>query len=187
MRVNVGFWIGCALLSVVVSGCNRYQVIPDHLVKQVNEQLSYDQVRHSPETYRGQTVVWGGEVLSAVRQGDRTKLEVLQLPLNKDHMPEVDNKAASQGRFLAWDTRQEIIDPAIFEKGSKVTIIGEIEGESSKSSDPVSSELPIVAIRDMTLWSKHTSNFYPYHPYYGYGYYGFRPYTFWEGTRVQGS
>src|SRR5689334_20579865 len=107
MKVNAGFWVGCVLLSLVVSGCNRYQVIPDHLAKQVNEKLSYEQVKGSPETYRGQTVVWGGEVLSAVRQGDRTKIEVLQMPLNKDYRPEA-SKAASEGRFLAWDTRQEI-------------------------------------------------------------------------------
>ncbi len=188
MKANAGFWVGCVLISIVLSGCNRYQVIPDHLAKQVNEQLSYEQVKDSPETYRGQIVVWGGEVLSAVRQADRTKIEVLQMPLNKDYVPGFD-KALSHGRFFVWDSRQEIIDPAIFEKGSKVTVIGEIEGKSSTSSDLVSSESPILVIRDMTLWNNSgKTSFYSYHPYYGYsGYYGYRPYTFWEGTRVSGS
>lgn len=186
MKANAGFWVGCALISIVLSGCNRYQVIPDHLVKQVNEKLSYEQVKDSPETYRGQIVVWGGEVVSAVREDNRTKIEVLQMPLNKDQVPE-SSKASSQGRFLALDSRQEIIDPAIFEKGSKVTVIGEIEGKSSKSSDLVSSESPVLVIRDMTLWS-NDSMLYPVRPYYGYGgYYGYRPYVFWEGTRVSGS
>lgn len=98
MKANAGFWVGCVLISIVLSGCNRYQVIPDHLAKQVNEQLSYEQVKDSPETYRGQIVVWGGEVLSAVRQADRTKIEVLQMPLNKDYVPGFD-KALSHGRF----------------------------------------------------------------------------------------
>lgn len=186
MKVNVGFWVGCALFSIVLSGCNRYQVIPDHLVKQVNEELSYEQVKGSPETYRGQIVVWGGEVLSVVREGERTKIEMLQMPLNKDHVPEF-SKASSHGRFFAWDSRQEIIDPAIFEKGSKVTVIGEIEGESPKSSDPVTSDLPVLAIRDMTLWNRQTSSFSPYYDYGYGGYYGYRPYPFWEGTRVSGS
>ena len=188
MKIHAGLWVGCALLSIVLSGCNRYQVIPDHLVKQVNDKLSYEQVKGSPETYRGRIVVWGGEVLNAVREGDRTKIEVLQMPLNKDHIPDVP-KASSRGRFFVLDSRHEIIDPAIFEEGSKVTVIGEIEGKSSKSSDPVSSESPVLAIRDMTLWSSHSRGFLPSHSsyYYGYGYYGHRPYTFWEGTRVPGS
>lgn len=183
MNVHAGFWVGCALLSMVLSGCSRYQVIPDHLAKRVNEKLPYEQVKDSPETYRGQIVVWGGEVLSAVREGDRTKIEILQMPLNKDYVPEY-SKASSRGRFFAFDSRREIIDPAIFEKGSKVTVVGEIQGKSPESPDEVSSHVPIVAIRDMTLWSTHTRSFYPYHPYYGYGYYGYRPYTFWEGSRV---
>ena len=186
MRVNAGFWVGYALVSIVLSGCSRYQVIPEHLVKQVNEKLPYELVKDSPETYRGQIVVWGGEVLSAVREGDRTKIEVLQMPLNKDHVPE-SSKASSRGRFFAFDSRHEIIDPAIFEKGSKVTVVGEIEGTSPDSPDEVSSSVPIVAIRDMTLWSSHQRSSSPYHPYYGYGYYGYRPYIFWEGTRVSGS
>lgn len=186
MKANAGFWVGYALLLIVLSGCNQYQVIPDHLAKQVNEKLSYEQIKDSPETYRGQIVVWGGEVLSSVREGDRTKIEVLQMPLNKNQIPE-SSKASSQGRFLALDSRQEIIDPEIFEKGSKVTVIGEIEGKSSTSSDLVSSESPVLVIRDMTLWS-NDSMLYPVRPYYGHGgYYGYRPYIFWKGTRVSGS
>ena len=48
MKVHGGFWVGCAFLSIVLSGCNRYQVIPDHLSKQVNEKLTYEQVKDSP-------------------------------------------------------------------------------------------------------------------------------------------
>lgn len=186
MRRNIHFFSIGMLLLLFMSGCNRYQVVPDHLAGQVNKELTYEQVKASAEAYQGQVVVWGGEVLNAVQEGDRTKIEVLQMSLNKDHVPEY-SKASSRGRFFAVDSQHEIIDPAIFEKGSKVTVVGEIRGKSPESSTEASSNVPIISIRDMTLWSSHTRPSYPYHPYYGYGYYGYRPYTFWEGTRVPGA
>ena len=188
MKVHGGFVVGCALLSIVLSGCNRYQVIPDHLIKQVNEKLTYEQVKDSPDTYRGQIVVWGGEVLGAVRDNAKTTIEVLEEPLNKDHIP-LESRASSRGRFLAVDGRGEIIDPAIFKEGSKITVIGEIVGLRTKTLDKAAYDFPVVAIRDMTMWDERARSNYPfagYTSYYGYGYYGYRPYTFLEGTRVSG-
>ncbi|BFU90624.1 MAG: hypothetical protein NTAFB01_18110 [Nitrospira sp.] len=185
MKVNAGFWVGCALISIVLSGCNRYQVIPDHLVKQVNEKLSYDQVKGAPETYRGQIVVWGGEVLNAIRDAESTTVEVLEIPLNKDHIP-LNGWASSLGRFLAIDSRGEIIAPAIFKGGSRITVIGEILGSRTETHDKATYDFPVLAIRDMTMWEDRTRANYPfagYSSYYGYGYYGYRPYSF-RGTRV---
>lgn len=189
MKVHNGFWVGCALLSIVLSGCNRYQVIPEQLVNRVNKQLTYEQVKAAPDVTRGQIVVWGGEVLSAVRDNERTTIEVLELPLNKDHIP-LESRASSRGRFLALDSRGEIIDPAIFKEGAKITVIGEVLGLRTEPLDKSAYDFPVVAIRDMTMWDERTRSNYPlsgYSNYYGYGYYGYRPYMFLEGTRVSGS
>ncbi len=185
MKIHAGFWVGCALLSIVLSGCNRYQVIPDHLVKQVNDKLSYEQVKRSPETYRGQTVVWGGEVLSAIRDADRTTVEVLEIPLTKDHFP-LNSPASSRGRFLAIDSRGEIIDPAIFKEGSRITVIGEILDSRTETRAKAAYDFPVLAIRDMTMWEERTRGNYPfagYNHYYGYGFYGYRT-PFIRGTHV---
>jgi outer membrane lipoprotein len=189
MKVYAGFWVGCALLSIVFSGCNRYQVIPAHWADRINKQLSYEQVKGAPDVTRGQIVVWGGEVLNAVRDNEKTTVEVLELPLNKDHIP-LESRASSRGRFLAVDSRGEIIDPAIFKEGSKITVIGEILGLRTETLDKAAYDFPVIAIRDMTIWDEHTTSTYPfagYSNYYGYGYYGHRPYIFWEGARVSGS
>lgn len=186
MKANAGFWVGCALLSIVLSGCNRYQVIPDHLVKQVNEKLSYEQVKGSPEIYRGQIVVWGGEVLSAIRDAESTTVEVLEIPLTKDHFP-LNSPASSRGRFLAIDSSGEIIDPAIFKEGSRITVIGEILDSRTEPLDKATYDFPVVAIRDMTMWENRTRANYPfagYYSYYGYGYYGYRAPFIFRGVRV---
>ncbi|UVT17469.1 MAG: Slp family lipoprotein [Nitrospira sp.] len=189
MKVTPGLCVAYAVLSVFLGGCNRYQVIPERLAAQVNHKLTYEEVKASPDAYKGQIVVWGGEVLTAARETDRTKVEVLQLPLNKDHIP-LDNRASSRGRFLAVDSRGEIIDPAIFEEGSRITVIGEIVGSRTETREKAMYDYPVIVIRDMTVWDGRTKSNYPfagYYSYYGYGYYGNRPYTFWEGTRVSGS
>ena len=100
------------MLLVGVGGCSRYQVIPTHLANHVNREASYEQIKASPNQYRGQLVVWGGEVLKATREANRTVVEILQLPLNNDFTP-VDARTSSRGRFLAYDNKGEIIDPAI--------------------------------------------------------------------------
>lgn len=189
MRRNIQCAVVCMLLLVFMSGCNRYQAIPDHLVDQVNKQLTYEQVKASPAAARGQIVVWGGEVLNAVRDPEKTTVEVLEIPLNKDHIP-LDNRASSRGRFFAIDSRGEIIDPAIFKEGSRVTVIGEILGLRTETLEKAAYDYPVIAIRDMTVWDERTNSNWPlagYHNYYGYGYYGHRPYIFGQGTRVERS
>lgn len=187
MRAIIPISIICTL--VFISGCNRYQVIPDQLAGQVNTTLTYEQVKMAPDATRGQIVVWGGVVLHALRDTGKTTVEILELPLNKDHIP-LDNRASSQGRFLAVDSKGEIIDPAIFKDGSRVTVIGKLLGFRTETRNHATYDYPVLAIRDMTLWDERTRSIYPttgFSHYYGYGYYGYRPYTFWDGTRVAGS
>lgn len=190
MKIYRAALLGTLLLSsFIIGGCNRYQVIPGHLADQVKKELTYEQVKDSPDAYRGKMVVWGGQVLGATREIDRTKVEVLQLPLNQDHIP-LDGRASSQGRFLAVDSHGEILDPAILEEGSRVTVIGEIIGFRTETREKAAYDYPVIAIRDMTVWDERTNSYSPfvgYKSYYGYGFYGRRPYSFPEGAHVSGS
>jgi outer membrane lipoprotein len=177
-----------AFLALLI-GCNRYQVVPKQYQAQLNQTLTFVEAKKSPEAYKGQTVAWGGEVLSATRLPDRTKIEVLQLPLTDDYIPAAE-RVESNGRFLAFDTQGEILDPAVVKEGTRLTIVGQIQGVVSSASDLGPHEYPAIQIRDMTVWDTKASRAVgdPYYgPYYGHFYYGYRPYVFWEGTRVPGS
>ncbi len=66
----------CLLLA-----CSRYEVIPDDLRGEVDRTVTFEQVKGSPSSYKGRLIVVGGEVLSVKRLEDRTRLEVLELPL----------------------------------------------------------------------------------------------------------
>ena len=50
-------------------------------------QITFLQVKATPDSYKGQTVTWGGEVLSARRLKEGTRIEILQLPLASSLRP----------------------------------------------------------------------------------------------------
>jgi len=172
------------------TGCNRYHVIPDDLKGTVNRAVKYEQVKSSPSSYQGQVIILGGEVLSATRLEDKTRIEVLQLPLMDDLTP-VTERTESKGRFVAFDTGTEIVDPAILKEGTPVTIIGEVKSPTEGHVGESQYEFPTLAIRDMTVWNKDNAvgaanRYYAYPAYGSYGYgYGYRPYNFMTGSRVK--
>ena len=110
-----------------VGGCGP-QVIPKELEGQVDRNVSFLQLKESPPAYKGRLVVLGGEVLSAKRGTDSTRIEVLQIPLNSSFEP-VQDRTASQGRFLA--VQDQFLDPATVPVGTLVTVVGEITGTTS--------------------------------------------------------
>jgi len=181
----MGLWL---VAMAALTGCHRYQVIPDHLKQQVNPFVTYPDIRRDPSRAVGQTVVLGGEVLHATRYPDRTRIEILQMPLSQDCVP-AGNRSSSQGRFMAFDQKGEIVDPAILQEGTRVTIIGEVQAPVSEQLDESEYVYPTVAIRDMTIWDLR-AGVAPggplIGPYWGGYPYGVRPYTFWSGTRVAG-
>lgn len=190
MTVSKPLLIAGAMIQILlVAGCNNYRVVPTHLETQVNKRLSYQDAQAHPASSTGQMVVWGGEVLKSTHSPDKTRIEVLQLPLTDDLVPSGE-RTGSAGRFVALDTQGKIIDPAVVPEGTRVTIVGEVQEPATVSSDPGTQEYPMITIRDMTVWDKKMSRAWPrsyYGPYYGHYYYGYRPYVFWDGARVPGS
>lgn len=182
------WWIGWLVVSLVgLAGCHRYQVIPDQLKSQVNQEVKFAEIKRNPSRYQGETVVFGGEVLRATRLQDRTRIDVLQLPLSQDLVPGV-NRASSEGRFIAFDQKGEILDPAVLQEGTRVTIIGEIQSPISEPLGEADYQYPTLAIRDMTVWDVRVgvSPWPTFGPYWGAYPVGVRPYAFWSGTRVAG-
>lgn len=174
-RVTLG--LIAALAVVGLSGCHRYAVIPEELKGKVNRSVSYEQIKTSPSSYRGELVILGGEVLDVKRLQDRTRIEALAAPLSDELVPMTD-QLHSQGRFYAFDTGKEIMDPATLEKGTPITVIGKVMGTTKGQIDESTYDYPTIEIRDLTKWDKMERRRWGYaYPYYG-GYYwgGIRPY-----------
>lgn len=113
-------------------------------------QIPFMQVKATPDSYRGQVVTWGGEILSARRLKEGTRIEVLQLPLNSSLQPTMElNK--SQGRFVAL--QREFLDPATIPPGTFVTVTGEVTGSVTLPLDETEYTYPIVELKTMRVWS----------------------------------
>lgn len=174
---------GFMLLFCLMAACQRYDVIPEKLEKQVARDVTYEQIKDAPSRYSGQLVVVGGQVLSAKRLDERTRIEVLQLPLNDALIP-LNERTRSNGRFIADDRGQEAgkagLDPAIVKEGTPVTIVGEVVGQATIKIDESEQQVPQLRIADITVWDQQRweRDYAHYRPYGGYPYWGAYPYRY---------
>ena len=147
--------------------------------------LTFLQVKTTPDSFRGQSVVFGGKVLAARRQKDSTRIEVLQLPLDQSTRPG-DDLTQSQGRFIAL--QQEFLDPATLPPGTRITVTGEIAGSVTLPLDETDYTYPVINIKRVQVWHELEDATPRTRPYYYMGpgpYWGpywspyWRPWPYW--------
>lgn len=92
------------VLLVMLAGCASTRQTEDGQV------LTFPQVKASPDSFKGQSAVFGGKVLTARRLKDSTKIEILQLPLDQSGRPVYD-LTQSQGRFMLFSENFSIPQP----------------------------------------------------------------------------
>ena len=162
-------------------GCNRPDIVPEHLEGKVDRDLRYAQVKDNPDMFRGQLMLAGGKVLSATRLKEGTRIEVLQIPLNSDLVP--DRPETSRGRFVAMDFGQNVVDPAVLDDNKHITIVGEVVGSTTVKIDEIEKQVPELKVKHITVWDRDNLKAYaPYHGYYapdGWGYRGYYGYPYY--------
>ncbi len=145
--------------------------------------LTFAQVKAAPESYKGQPVTFGGEVLGARRLKEGTRIEILQLPLTSSLQPTME-LSKSQGRFVAL--QREFLDPATIPAGTFVTVTGEVAGSITLPLDETEYAYPIVELKTMKVWVRVEDQPIRIRPYMGPGpYWGpywspyWRPWPYW--------
>ena len=113
--------------------------------------LTFLQVKATPDSFKGQPVVFGGEVLTARRLKDGTRIEILQLPLDKSTRPGYD-LTQSQGRFIA--NQREFLDPATLPPGTSVTVTGEVTGSITLPLDETDYTYSVIDIKQLRVWAR---------------------------------
>ncbi len=193
------FWLKLAAASsllALLAGCTTpYKAtLPPDLTNQLNDSLSFSQIKAFPEEHKGKLVILGGQILSAKRLQDSTELIILQLPLIQQQAPSTE-LTHSQGRYIAY--QQKFLDPATVPPGTRITLVGELSGSVTQKLDETDYTYPTLTIKDFTIWPTYSSDYpryghpYPYwRPYYPYPYaypfwgprgrfYGHYPYGYW--------
>jgi len=145
---SFGILLGAILLFG--SGCvSGPDVVPETLKTQIDPSLTYSKILEEPTSHQGAVVLLGGEVLSAKRLTEGTRLEILQLPLDSSEEPVVD-RTASQGRFLAFES--SFLDPATLPPNTRVTLVGEVTGATNANLDEMDYRYPTLTIKHLHVW-----------------------------------
>lgn len=130
----------------------------------------------------GTQVRWGGIILAAQPEQDRTCFEILSRELGSSMRPrDVD---LTQGRFIAC--QRGFHDPEVFAKGREVTVIGQLQQIDLRKVGDFNYRYPVLAADFITMWPERPDviirDYYDpfYHPWYwgpyrypfAYPYYG---------------
>jgi len=143
---------------LLLVGCTH--VFSERTEKLVDPTISFEQVSKEPQAFVGKYIKVGGVIANTKITKSGTQIEVVQLRLNDDGMPEETNGTA--GRFLATSTG--FLDNMIFKSGRPVALIGEITGVKTLPLGEIEYTYPVIAITEIHLWK--TEDLYPYPPYY---------------------
>jgi len=144
----IGILLGAILL--VGSGCmSGSDVVPEVFKANIDSTVTFPKVLEEPTLHQGTMVLLGGEVLTAKRLKEGTRLEILQLPLDGSEEPVFD-LAASQGRFFAFES--SFLDPATLPPNTRVTLVGEITGATRANLDEMEYRYPTVTIKHLHVW-----------------------------------
>jgi outer membrane lipoprotein len=163
------------VLLITLTACASMQEAGDGSNAQV---LTFLQVKAAPDSLKGRSVILGGNVLMARRMKDGTRIEILQLPLDRSTHPGYD-LTQSQGRFIAF--QREFLDPATLPPGTGVTVTGEISGSITLPFDEIDYTYPVIEIKQLRVWPRQedvTSRLRPYPYYMGPGPY-WRTWPYW--------
>ncbi len=170
-------------LLLTLTGCASMQEAGNGSDAQT-QALTFLQVKAAPDSFQGQSVVFGGKVLTARRQKDGTRIEILQLPLDRSTRPGYD-LTQSQGRFIAL--QREFLDPATLPPGTRITVSGEVSGSITLPLDETDYSYPVIDIKRVQVWAGSEDTAAPrIRPYMGPGpYWGpfwspyWRPWPYW--------
>ncbi len=142
-----------ALLSMAglllnIAGCAR--PFPSRITDQVDRRITYADLNKDPEGYKGKWVMFGGTIVALRTERDgRAYLEILQKPVDSEGRPYY-RSDESGGRFLA--VSNEFLDPAIFQRGRSITVVGEVVGQSVKPLQGITYRYPLLAVQAVHLW-----------------------------------
>lgn len=156
------------VVLVMLAGCASTQEPEDR------QALTFLQVKAAPDSFKGQKAVFGGKVLTARRQKDSTKLEILQLPLDQSGRPGYD-LTQSEGRFIAQ--QREFLDPATLPPGTRIVVTGIVSGSITLPLDETDYTYPVIDIKRVQVWAGPEDVARRTNPYY------MGPGPYWGGYR----
>lgn len=149
------------ILAGILGGCCSH-VMSDAGLIASDRSVTYADIRKNPEAHAGKHVLVGGIIAGTESKGDVIQLEVVQLELMSNGVP--DEKGLSAGRFLA--VSGALLDPLLYRPGLLVTIIGEIKGQRVHKIEGADYRYPLISAKEIRIFrATDLSSSGPAHPY----------------------
>ncbi len=145
-------WCGLATMVMAVLSCAAG--VSEQARSQVTYMGTFAQVQAQPQTYTGETVMWGGKIVQTQPGNNQSELMVLQLELGSQNRPQDDD--SSQGRFLARS--KQFLDPALYPPGTLITVVGRLTGSEERLIGKMAYQYPVVDIIEAKKWPNDTDN-----------------------------
>jgi outer membrane lipoprotein len=166
------------IAAILFSGCAH--VISEDVLKEVNTDINFAELRKNPLAYQGEMVLLGGVIVKVMYKQDRTLLEIYQTEIDREERPV--SLDVSGGRFLA--KYNGFLDREIYRKGREVTVAGKVNGVKIVKLGEIDYHYPYILIKEIHLWKKEKAEIYEPYPWYPMGpwgmwgpwYYPYRPY-----------
>ena len=169
------------IAAILFSGCAH--VISEDVLKEVNTDINFAELRKNPLAYQGEMVLLGGVIVKVMYKQDRTLLEIYQTEMDREERPV--SLDVSGGRFLAQ--YNEFLDREIYRKGREVTVAGKVKGAKIMKLGEIDYHYPYILIKEIHLWKEKKPEIYEPYPWYPMGpwdmwgpwgpwYYPYRPY-----------
>jgi len=156
---NIAYLIFISILF----GCASQAPLQIRKIPQGN--MSVAEVRADTARFIGTEVRWGGVISKVENKAKQTWVEVVGRELRKNAQPKVNGK--SSGRFIA--SFQGFVDPAVYRVGYLLTVLGSIEGQTTRPIGEYAYSYPVVAVAASNLWQMEAeSTRYEYAPSWWY-------------------
>jgi outer membrane lipoprotein len=118
-------------------------------MKTVDRDVRFEDLQKNPTAFEGKSMLLGGVIIETQTLSGKTILVVSQRELDSSQKPVANDK--SQGRFMI--SAMEFLDPAIYRKGRKITVIGRVTGEVVQPvEDVVPYRYPLILKTSLHLW-----------------------------------
>ncbi|NVM21379.1 MAG: Slp family lipoprotein [Desulfobacterales bacterium] len=111
---------------------------------------SFAQLQTAPDDHMGEVVMLGGMIIETKGSPTASEITVLQLPLGRRDRPQEGDR--SEGRYLIRS--EQFLDPAIYQKGSQVTVVGRLRGSEVRSIGGFQYVYPLVEAIEIKLWPR---------------------------------
>ncbi len=127
--------------------------ISKEVMEKVDMEKTFPAVMENPQASIGSTVLWGGVIENIRQDAGETKIIVSQAPLDARGYPRNDT---ADREFIAHTSRT--LDTQTFRRGSKITLVGEIDG-MEKSRFGGDEAFPVVRIIEIHAWKRDWDRF----------------------------